>query len=133
MPATSSWMIRASLAYLVAGFTIGGLLLAEKGVSFWPQAWRLLPLHAEILITGWLVQLALGVAFWILPRLRGGQRGDLQLSKAAAAAYNLGILTSLAALWFQVPAALAAGRVLEAGGAAFFLITIWSRVRTIQR
>lgn len=62
------------MAYLVLGFTLGLLLLVNKGVPIHPALWRLLPAHAEFLLLGWTLQLALGVAYWILPRF-GTRRG----------------------------------------------------------
>ncbi|HLV45033.1 MAG TPA: hypothetical protein VKY39_08745, partial [Aggregatilineales bacterium] len=63
MPRLSVWMVRASLLYLGLGFTFGALMLANKGVPLHPRLWALLPLHAEMLLVGWAIQLAMGVAF----------------------------------------------------------------------
>lgn len=67
MPTLSRWLIKASLVYLVIGVGIGGLLLAEKAPWFDNASWRLLPLHVDLLLWGWMLQLAFGVACWILP------------------------------------------------------------------
>ena len=67
MPRFSIWTIRAALLYLATGFTLGALLLWNKGVTISPQIWRLLSTHIEFLIFGWTLQLVMGVAFWILP------------------------------------------------------------------
>ena len=58
------------------------LLLWNKGVPISPYIWTLLPSHIEFLLIGWTVQLALGVAFWILPRWQT-QRGDVRPAWAA--------------------------------------------------
>lgn len=65
MPRLSVWFVRASLLYLLAEVTFGALLLANKGIAYYPPIWNLFPIHIEFLLVGWLVQLALGVAFWI--------------------------------------------------------------------
>ena len=67
MPRLSIWYIRASLLYLVLGFTLGGLLLFNKGIPLDPRIWILLPAHIESVLFGWTVQLVMGMAFWILP------------------------------------------------------------------
>jgi hypothetical protein len=52
-------------------------MLANEGLAFYPPLVRVLPIHIEMLLVGWFFQLALGVAFWILPRLQQGPpRGD---------------------------------------------------------
>ena len=72
MPALSRWFIRASLAYLVAGFSLGAFMLVAK--AFARHGWTGLVLvpHVEFLLLGWTMQLTMGVAFWILPRFEGG-------------------------------------------------------------
>ena len=68
MPRLSQWYIRSAFIYLFLGFTIGALLLANKGIPLHPALWGWLPIHIEFLLIGWLLQLILGMAFWILPR-----------------------------------------------------------------
>ena len=63
MPRLSVWTIRAALVALGIGFLFGALMLANKGVPFDPSLWRLLPAHIELVLLGWTMQLALGVAF----------------------------------------------------------------------
>lgn len=108
MPRISQLMIRTALLYLALGTTIGGLLLAEKGLRLWPWLWVLRPGHVQMLLVGWVVQLACGVAVWILPRLdAAGSRGDLRLVRVAYGALNGGV--ALAALHQPL------GRVADAG------------------
>ena len=79
MPRLSAWFIRASLIYLLLGFAFGALILAQKGISYYPLVWNLFPIHMEFLLIGWFAQLAMGVAFWILPRFSSGQpRGNVK-------------------------------------------------------
>jgi hypothetical protein len=131
VPRLSRWFVRASLVYLCLGFTLGALLLANKGMPLHPLLWRVLPAHVEFLLLGWTVSLAMGVAFWILPRF-GGSRGDEKPAWAAFALFNAGvILAGLApALGWPAPAALM-GRALEAAGAAAFAVHAWPRVRPL--
>jgi hypothetical protein len=128
MPRLSVWFVRASIVYLVLGFIFGALMLAEKGIPYMPLAWALLPVHIEFLMAGWLLQLALGVAFWILPRLSPGPpRGDERLVWSAFFTINAGIILVAAQLW--APAAAFPGRALEVLGVLLFVSASWGRVR----
>ena len=128
MPRLSVWFVRASLLYLFAGITLGALMLADRGVPFDPAIILALPIHIEFLLVGWLIQLALGVAFWILPRFgTGAPRGDERLVWAAFYLLNIGVL--LAALQLWVSAALLVGRVAEVAGIVFYVLGSWRRVK----
>ena len=129
MPRLSVWFIRASLIYLLAGFMLGALLLANNGIEFMPSAWELLPAHVEFLLAGWVVQLALGTAYWILPRhTRGLARGSTELGWLSFRLFNLGVL--LTASSGLLPGAFQfAGRVLEVLAAGLFLVLIWPRIK----
>ena len=67
MPRLSVWAVRLSLLYLLFGFTLGALILANKGVPFTPWVWNFLPTHIDVLLFGFVIQLAIGMAYWILP------------------------------------------------------------------
>jgi len=130
MPRLSSWFVRAALSYLAVGFTLGALLLAEKASSFYPMLWDILPVHIELLLVGWLVQLALGVAFWILPRFsKGPPRGNEAVVWLSFVLLNLGIAFVVAGTLLAVPGLLLAGRVAETGGVLAFVWGSWRRVR----
>ena len=131
MPRLSCWLVRASLVYLVAGFTLGAVMLTSKAVP-WPQVsrWLMAP-HIEFLLIGWTVQLTMGVAFWILPRFEGGRsRGTVGAAWLAFALLNLGVL--LTASEPLVPGAgftRLSGRAAEAGAVIAFCLHAWPRVR----
>jgi hypothetical protein len=132
MPTLTRWAVRAALIYLVLGFTFGGLLLSHKGVPFAAALWQLRPAHIEFLLIGWMVQLALGVAHWIVPRFRGGVFGRVELAWLALALLNVGILIvgfgpllGLSTRWQGV------GRGLEAAAALSYAVYIWPRVRPL--
>ncbi len=129
MPRLSCWFLRAALLYLALGLTFGGLLLLHKAIPFYPFAWRLLPLHIEFLMFGWLVQLVMGVGFWIFPRFRSS-RGDERPAWLAFALINLGVwLAGLAPILGAPPLILLAGRLAEAGAAAASGLHAWSRIK----
>jgi len=130
MPRLSIWYVRVSLIYLFLGITLGALLLAEEGVPFSPTLESWLPVHIELLTVGWLVQLALGVAYWILPRFSSGPpRGNQGLAWLSFFVLNTGLW--LAALGFlsSKPWLLPAGRLIEIVAVALFVWGAWRRVR----
>lgn len=132
MPPLSQWAIRAALIYFLVGLTLGMLMLINKGVPIDASLWRLLPAHIEFLLVGWVAQLALAVAHWIVPRFRGGDYGRPQLAWLSVGLLNAGVLlvgggTALGApSWVTL-----AGRLLEGGAAIAFAIYIWPRVRPL--
>jgi cbb3-type cytochrome oxidase subunit 1 len=102
------WFVRTALVYLALGFLIGAILLAHPGIAFGAWVIRLLPLHTEFLLIGWMVQLALGVAFWILPRFRTGpERGREGLAWLSYCLLNLGVLTAALGLLIGLPSPMA--------------------------
>ncbi len=103
MPWPSVWFVRTALLHLAAGFTVGGLLLFHKGVPVHPALWRLLPVHIELLLLGWTLNLALGVAFWILPRFKiGPPRGAEWPVWLAYGLLNGGVAAVCLAPWLAV-------------------------------
>jgi hypothetical protein len=117
-------MIRTALLALAAGAALGALLLADPGLADGLARWR--PFHGELLLVGWTVQLAFGVAYWILPRFREGrERGREELAWAAFVLVNLGVLLVGAGQ----PAA---GRGAEAMAAIAFAAHAWPRVKPFR-
>lgn len=133
MPRLSVLYVRAALVYLALGLTVGMLLLWNKGMAISPMIWLLLPAHIEFLLIGWTVQLALGVAFWILPRWQighGGVRGNVRGAWIALALLNLGIWCVVLTPWLNLPWwVLSLGRICEAAAAAAFALHAWPRVK----
>jgi len=129
MPRLSVWFLRASLVYLLAGFILGAVLLADNGLHFLASAWAVLPVHVEFLLTGWIIQLALGTAYWILPRnTQKLARGLPSLGWAAFWMFNLGILL-VASGGFLPGIFQAVGRVLEILGAGLTVVLLWPRIK----
>jgi len=129
MPRLTVWFLRSALVYLMLGFTFGMLMLANKGVPFYPALWRLLPTHIEFLLMGWTVQLALGIAFWILPRFHSA-RGDVRPAWAAWLLLNVGVwLVGVGPLLGFAVASTLLGRLAETGAAVAFAVHAWPRVK----
>ncbi len=130
MPRQTVWFIRASLNYLLIGFTIGALILAQKGRSYDASMWQLLPLHMEFLLAGWLLQLVLGMAYWIFPRFGAGAvRGRENWIWASFWLLNAGIVLVAAQLW--LPPAVLIGRLAETAGLLVYIAASWARVKPL--
>lgn len=125
MPRVSAWFIRASLAYLVGGFTLGAVLLAGKGISMGPGIWAFRAVHIEMLLVGWLVQLVMGVAIWIFPRFvlhRAPRRSALTAWLA------FGLLNGGVILVILGGGLAPVGRLVEIGAALSCAVHLWGRV-----
>lgn len=92
MPRLSVLLIRTALIYFGIGFTLGMLMLFNKGIPFEMTIWRLLPMHIEFLLFGWIIQFIFGVGFWILPRSED-KRPHEWLVWLAFVLLNIGVLS----------------------------------------
>ncbi|MBM3179219.1 MAG: cbb3-type cytochrome c oxidase subunit I [Chloroflexi bacterium] len=92
------------------------------------ECWNLFPLHMEFLLVGWLIQLAMGVAFWIIPRFSSGSsHGPLGLVWLSFALLNTGILITVLQSWF--PVAVLIGRIAEVVAGILFVAGSWRRIK----
>jgi hypothetical protein len=125
------WFVRSSLVCLLLGFTLGAVMLAAKGVGDATLIPRVLSIHVELLLVGWMLQLAMGVAQWILPRfgVQGVARGGVP-AWLAFTLLNAGVvLVAAGAVLPGSPDLVLAGRGAEVGAAAAFVASVWARVR----
>jgi hypothetical protein len=137
MPRVSQVIVRTALVHLALGYTLGALALVEKGLRILPWLLVLKASHVHVLLVGTMVQLACGVAVWILPRLDAtGDRGDLHPVWLGYAALNAGVALAalhspLAALTAAPPVAWMArlAAALYAAAAVAFAGHVWRRVR----
>jgi len=133
MPRLSVWFVRCSLIHLFLGFTFGGLILANKEIPFAPLTWSLLPAHMEFLLLGWMVQLAMGVGYWILPRFRSDlPRGNVNLVWGALVLLNNGIVMVAIQPFISTTWLSSVGRILEISSALLFVFSLWQRVKAIE-
>jgi hypothetical protein len=128
-------MIRAALLHLGFGSALGSALLFNSARLHEPALRSLPSLHVEMLLLGWMVQLALGVGYWILPRTVAGEgRGSGWLGWLGMGALNLGVLVAGVSGTLAVPGAfLEAGRLVELIGAICFATLLWPRIRSFAR
>jgi hypothetical protein len=126
-------MVRTSLLYLLAGLSLGGLLLANQGSG---GALRLPPLglvHGHLLFVGWLLQFAIGIAYWLLPRRRTPERPTAYSPEVGFTGYallNAGLLLRVVAEPFALPGVLLViSALLQVLGGAIFVAQLWGRAR----
>ena len=124
MPRLSFWFIGAALSYLLAGATAGASIMILGATGYQLPSW-LLPLHIEFMLIGWSVQLAMGVAYWVLPRHKSEPaRGNQLLARGAFVILNAGVL--LAGLGRDMVPIL--GHGAELVGALAFAGSAWQRL-----
>jgi len=136
MPRPSVWLVRAALLQLVAGAALGSLLLAAKGAPHALPGWvaGLWPLHGEIMLLGWMAQLALGVAYWILPRHpEPPVRGPETPVKLAAVLINAGVLGAGLGPLIHSPELVVAGRLAEAAAVILVVGNVGPRIKEFGR
>jgi hypothetical protein len=113
MPLLSKQMIRSAFLNLWFGFGLATLLMIWKAKPAWlPDSYPIggwILAHVDLLLVGWMVQLAMGVSYWIFPRLpeTRTERGRYGYAYGAALLLNLGVWSYTFALiqtwgWLQV-------------------------------
>jgi len=129
MPELTVLAVRLSLLYLLIGFALGAAILVNEAYPISARLWSFTKLHLDCLLLGFMVQLALGVAFWILPRfMKGAPRGKESIAWAALALLNAGIVLAGLASVIAIPWLEICGRVLEMAGGLLFLVHAWRRL-----
>ena len=129
MPRLSTWFIGAAMSQFALGALIGAALMIARAAGVYPSVSWLLPFHIEFMLIGWAVQLAMGVAYWVLPRHRSGpERGSPRLSLLAFGLINVGVVLAGCAGFDGFSRWATAGHVAEILGGFAFSITIWHRL-----
>jgi len=135
VPFLSMLLVRSALCWLAAGAAMGALLLGAKAVPMPAGVFRLFALHAEALLIGWMVQFAMGVAWWILPKYpRLPERGPGAPIWTAWALLNAGVLLAgIGRAAGAVEGVVLTGRVAEWLAAVAFAAAAWPRVKAFGR
>lgn len=98
-----------------------------------PAIWAFLSMHIEFSFVGWMVQHAMGVAFWILPRFPTRPiRGDERLSWLAFFLVNLGIWLVVLQIVTRVEWLALVGRVVELLAIGLFAVGNWRRIKPLS-
>ncbi|MFT5144783.1 MAG: hypothetical protein ACI80V_003038 [Rhodothermales bacterium] len=131
MPTVSVWLVRASLVHLALGATLGAALLTGKVAEVPAWIWVLRPLHVEILLFGFVIQLAFGVAWWILPRTP--ERKPTRLPWVAGVLLNAGLwVVGLVPFAGWPGEVFLLGRVVQAVALVVFARSVWPRIREFR-
>lgn len=132
MPTLSRWAIKLGLIHFVLGIVLGATMLAAKA-GYGPITLlnhRLV--HIHMLLFGWLVQLVIGVGYWLFPTfLSGPKRGTPRVAAASVVVLNVGVVIGTAAPW--VPQMGALGWALESSAVALFAVHAWPRIKSSSR
>ena len=131
MPPLSRWMVRLALLHLGAGSVLGGLLLVEKATGALPALWAWRAAHLDEMLLGGMVQLALGVALWMLPRANA-RPAQAPVGAAAAVLLNVSVLVAVAGSVGGIAGAVLAGRVGVVLAAVTFAALLVPRVRAAR-
>ncbi len=131
------FFIRTALAYLLAAFIVGAVILINQGLALDVRIAALIPVFYHLLMVGWVTQLIFGVALWMFPPLSREQpRGDERLGWLTYAALNAGLVLRVFGeplyAWFSAPWlgwALALSAVLQVLASWAFVLAIWPRVK----
>lgn len=145
MPHQSRLFVKAGLLYLVLTFALGGALLLLEAAGR-PLPYIIGVEHAHLGEVGWLVNVVIGIALWLLPlnreRFPATQgRYPSALVYACFALLNGGLaLRLIAEPWFQLAGqppvaalALAIAAVAQPVAIALFVFVAWQRVRAPSR
>lgn len=124
-------MVRASLIYMGIGFLLGALMLADKGIPLFAGMRRSLNPHVELMIFGWTIQLAMGIAFFALPRFsnRDDRYGAVRLGWWSFSLLNVGLLLTASGQWFVIGALVLVGRIAILLGLLLYAVMIFPRVK----
>jgi hypothetical protein len=117
----------------VLGVLLGSGMLIHQALTLQGAPYPLVVVHTHLLTVGFLVNMVMGVAYWLFPRPSG--RPEQRLASAAYGCLNGGLVLRFATEpfllapggpWFQAGAALAG--LLQGLAALLFLAGVWGRV-----
>jgi hypothetical protein len=128
--------IRLSLLFLLAGIGLGAALQVRGALGLAPWPYAAVTIHTHLLTVGFLLNMVMGVAHWMFPRLPGATASGAArdpLAWSNLVSLNLGLL-------LRVPSEAGRGQrgagtllvlsaVLQALGVLLFVAAIWRRVR----
>jgi heme/copper-type cytochrome/quinol oxidase subunit 1 len=132
VPALSRAFVQAALLHLLGGLTLGVGLVLAAGRPELLSLRRYVPAHAELVLVGFMVQLAAGVATWIFPRRPGPgrERGSPLVGWLAWSLLNAGVLAvSTSAARAASPPFELWGRLAELVAAALLAAHLAPRLR----
>ena len=141
MPTEARWFVKTGLVYLVLTFVAGSALLVLEATSR-HAAYVFAIEHAHVGAVGWLVNLVIGIALWMLPLNRERFPSTQGRYPPSAPAWCFGLLNGGLLLrivvepWFQLGGApvvasmlLIVAAIAQPLAIVVFVAIAWQRVR----
>jgi len=140
MPILSRLHVKTAMLYFLAGIVIGGLMMTGKWIDVPSWVWLLRQTHVHLLTFGWITQLIIGIAYWMLPRLtRFEPRGNELVNWAVFVTFNAGLLMRVVfePLHLNQPSPafgllLFTSGWLQVAAGVLFVANTWRRVRAMR-
>jgi hypothetical protein len=137
MPTLTRWFIKTALIYFVAALLVGIVVMTRLVIDLPPLAGALGPAYFHLLMVGWVLQLIIGVAYWMFPKFSTElPRGYEWLGWTTYALLNAGLILRVISepLMSVQPNpvlgwALAVSAVLQWLAGMAFVANTWTRVK----
>lgn len=137
MPLLSRTFIKAGLIYFIVGLTAGVLTVGQTVLNL-PSAFGVLyPVYIHLLMVGWVMQLIIGVVYWMFPKYsKERPRGSDRLGWTVFGLLNAGLilraigepLNTLQPGW-HLGWTLAISAILQLVAGWAFILNTWGRVK----
>jgi len=137
MPTLTRVFIKTGLVYFLMAMVVG-VALAAPTVIHLPQGFAALrPVYFHLFMVGWVLQLIIGIAYWMFPKLSKQEpRGSTALGWLVYGCLNVGLMFRavgevLLALQpgVEIGWTLAVAAVLQLIGGWGFIVNTWLRVK----
>ena len=93
MPTLSRWFIKIGMLYFVMGLSIGVVMLLQPALDWSPRLLLLRPVYLHFLFIGWVIQIIMGVGYWMFPKYtKENPRGNENLGWAVLILLNVGLI-----------------------------------------
>lgn len=137
MPPITRLFVKTSLVYLIASFGVGLFLALRPLITLPALVNGLAPVYFHLFMVGWVMQLIVGVAYWMFPKWsRERPRGYEALALATFWLLNLGLLLRVAAEPAQLVSAwpgwgwvVVFAALLQWLAGMTFVVNTWPRVK----
>ena len=137
MKSISVTIIRIALVWLLVGTTTGTWMLLNRAGVVGAGIWIFRPSHIDTMLLGFMIQFALGVALWILPRARHAANRKPANDGWAAALFNVGLVLRIVASMSGPSAASQSsfyiGTGILAAGLGLLVWKLWPRIQSIEK
>ncbi|HHY57106.1 MAG TPA: hypothetical protein GYA08_16915 [Chloroflexi bacterium] len=137
MPSLTRLFVKTSLLYLAAAFVVGVFLALRPLLPLPAFVGGLTPVYFHLFMVGWVMQLIVGVAYWMFPKWsRLLPRGHDGLALATYGLLNTGLLLRAIAepalsvsAWRGWGWLIALAALLQWLGGLAFIANTWPRVK----